>query len=90
MWVAIYWIMKIFAWAGLLFSIFSVFNPNLMLKFFVRSVQWKLKWLGLEGQIRPAANAEKMTRLWSAVLAAMFGVLAYIFTYIFFIGYALK
>lgn len=88
--VAIYFVVKIFAWVGLAFSIFSIFNPHLMLKLFVRSIQWKLKWFGLEGEIRPAANAEKMTRLWSAVMTVVFGVLVYAFTYLIFIGYALK
>ena len=88
--VAMYFVIKFLAWAGLLFSIFSVFDPHLMLKFFVRSMQCKLKWFGLTGEIRPDVNAEKRTRLWSVVLALIFGALVYVFSYVIVLGYVLK
>lgn len=88
--VVIYFVVKILVWGGLAFSIFSIFSPHFMLKLLVRSIQWKLKWFGMEGEIRPATNAKKITRLWSVVMVVVFGVLVYVFTYVIFLGYALR
>ena len=90
MWVAIYWIIKISAWGGFVFSAFSVFNPDLMLKFMVKAAAWKLKLFALEAQIRPLPNAPTVMRAWSAVMAVVFAAIIYTLTYIVTLGYVLK
>ena len=88
--VILYYVVKVVVWIGLIFSVFSVAKPDSMLNLTIKTIQWKLKWFGLEGQISPAHNARTAIRLWSAALALVFAFLVYVFTYILVIGYAIK
>ncbi len=88
--IVIFWVIKIFSWAGLIFSLYSVVQPGLMLKLYVKSIQFKLRWFGMEGQIRPGPQAQTLTRVWSVVTALIFAGLVYVFTYVVEIGYVLK
>ena len=86
----IYWSIKILAWLGIIFSLYSVARPNLMLRFFIKTFQWKMKWFGLKGTIEPTGNAEKLTRVWSVVMALIFFGINYVFGNIITIGYVLE
>ena len=78
--VALYWTMNIMAWAGLIFFVFSVFNPDYLLKAIVRTVDWKLKLFGLQGRVFPADNARQITRVWAVVLSLVFAGIIYVYT----------
>lgn len=75
--VMIYWIIKFFLCLGFVFSAYSVANPRLMLRFFLKKFEWKIKWFGLEGKVTAGPNALKATRYWSAVIALIFAGLVY-------------
>ncbi len=85
-----YWVIKFLVWAGIVFSLYSVVQPELMLQFFVKSLMWKMKWLGLKGMVEPAKDARNITRIWSVVMALIFFAISYIFGKVFFLGYVLK
>ena len=86
----VFWTIKILALAGVVFSIYSVFQPHQMLQILIKSFEWKMKWFGLVGAIQPGKNATNLTRIWSIVIALLFAAINYIFGNVVFIGYALK
>lgn len=90
MWIFLYWAIKILSWVGLIFSLFSIVKPQLMLKCILLAIQWNLILLGLQGEIKPKESALTITRIWSAVLAFLFALLIYIFTYVIMIAYEMK
>ena len=88
--VTLYFLLKALAWAGLAFSLYSIGKPDWMLRFFIKTFQWRMKWCGLTGTVSPTPRARPLTRVWSAVLALGFACLVYVFTVVLYIGYALK
>ena len=86
----IVFLLKLFFLSGLACSVFSIFSPDAMLKLFVKSVNWKLKLFGLEGEVRPGANAKKITPFWSVFLVLFFGGLLYLLSWTAPVCYTLK
>jgi len=85
-----YWTIKVLAWAGIVFSIYSIVQPDRMLSFLIRSFEWRMKWCGLVGTVQPGKNALKFTRVWSIVIAFIFIGVNYIFGHIIFLASVLK
>ena len=90
MWLVIYWTIKITAWCGLIFGVFSITKPKTMLNLIIKSFQWKMKWFGLESQVRPRSQARTITRIWGIVISLLSAYLLYIFTYVIGITYMIK
>jgi hypothetical protein len=72
-----YWIIKFLFCLVFIFSAYSIANPRLMLRFFLKKFEWKIKWFGLEGKVTAGPNALKATRYWSAVIALIFAAMIY-------------
>ena len=88
--VVIYWGIKILLWGGLIFSLYSIFKPDQMLKLTVKAFECKMKWFGMKGHVEPAANAKDVTRIWSAVLVLIFIGIIYFLCNAITIGCVLK
>ncbi len=88
--VAIYFFLKILFLAGLVFSVVGIFNPDLMTKFIIALSRWKLKLFGLEADLRPLPNIRSVMRVWSVVMAVIFGVLVYVLTSVIMLAYQMK
>lgn len=88
--LAIYWTMKIFAWTGIVFSLYSIIQPVLMQRLFLVTIRWKLKWFGFQGNVEPAANAAALTRLWSLFILMIFLGINYLFGNVITLNYVLQ
>lgn len=86
----IYWAIKVFLWVCFVFCAYSIVCPKMMLKFLLKAFQLKMKWFGFKGTIEPGDNAQRITRLWSAVTAFIFGGMIYAFSQIFTLAYVLR